>query len=129
MKLSVYSYDFIPLGGGTPIHKDVVYELEQYPEDRGRERPGAPRRPGHPSAHARLPGDDPVAGKPVADIEEGHISTSSCILANVALQLGRTLHWDAEKGRVRDDEEANRLLPGLSSALDSPSGRDGLSPV
>ena len=34
LKLSVYSYDFIPLGGGTPIHKDVVYELEQYPEDK-----------------------------------------------------------------------------------------------
>ena len=35
---------------------------------------------------------------------------ASCILANLALQLGRTLTWDAENGRVRDDEEANRLL-------------------
>ena len=29
--------------------------------------------------------------RPVADIEEGCISTASCILANLSLQLGRTL--------------------------------------
>ena len=34
LKLSVYSYDFVPLGGGTPIHRDVTYELEQYPVDK-----------------------------------------------------------------------------------------------
>jgi hypothetical protein len=49
-------------------------------------------------------------GKPVADIEEGYISTASCIMANLALQLGRTLTWDAEKGQVVGDDEANRLL-------------------
>jgi hypothetical protein len=49
-------------------------------------------------------------GRPVADIEEGHISTASCILANLALQLGRTLTWDADAGRVANDDEANRLL-------------------
>ena len=26
--------------------------------------------------------------RPVADIEQGHISTASCILANLALELG-----------------------------------------
>jgi len=109
-KPSVYSYDFIPLGGGSPIHKDVVCELEQYPEDKTEtdlERHVAPAIRRHmldflAAIQSR--------GKPVADIEEGHISTASCILANLALQLGRTLTWDAEKGRVRDDDEANRLL-------------------
>jgi hypothetical protein len=38
--------------------------------------------------------------KPVADIEQGYISTASCILANNALKLGRTLAWDSEKRRV-----------------------------
>jgi predicted dehydrogenase len=110
LKLSVYSYDFIPFGGGTPIHKEVAYELEQYPEDKTEkdlERHVAPAIRRHmldflAAIQSR--------GKPVADIEEGHISTASCILANLALQLGRTLTWDAEKGRVRDDDEANRLL-------------------
>ncbi len=110
LKLSVYSYDFIPLGGGSPIHKDVAYEFEQYPEDKTEkdlERHVAPAIRRHmldflAAIQSR--------GKPVADIEEGHISTASCILANLALQLGRTLTWDAAKGRVRDDDEANRLL-------------------
>ncbi len=34
LKASVMSYDFIPQGGGAAIHKDVTYELEQYPEDK-----------------------------------------------------------------------------------------------
>ena len=33
LKASVFSYDFIP-AQGTPVHKDVTYELEQYPEDK-----------------------------------------------------------------------------------------------
>jgi hypothetical protein len=46
----------------------------------------------------------------VADIEEGHISTASCILANVAMQVGRPLAWDSAKHEVAGDAEANRLL-------------------
>ncbi len=51
--------------------------------------------------------------KPVADIEEGHISTSSCILGNIALTLGRTLVWDSTAGRVERDDEANAMLRRL----------------
>jgi hypothetical protein len=46
----------------------------------------------------------------VADIEEGFISTSCCILANLSMRLGRTLAWDSQKSMVVGDEEANRLL-------------------
>jgi predicted dehydrogenase len=110
LKLSVMGYDFTPLDGGTPIHRDVTYEFEQFPEDRTEkdlERHVAPAIRRHlldflAAIQSR--------GKPVADIEQGHISTASCILANLALQLGRTLAWDPETGRVKDDEEANRLL-------------------
>jgi hypothetical protein len=49
-------------------------------------------------------------GRPVADIEEGYISTASCILANLAMKTGRTFEWDAVKQQVVDDDEANRLL-------------------
>ena len=49
-------------------------------------------------------------GRPVADIEQGYVSAASCILANLSCQLGRTLTWDAERGRVVGDEEADRLL-------------------
>jgi hypothetical protein len=49
-------------------------------------------------------------GKPVADIEQGHISTASCILANLSAQLGRSLTWDPAKHQVVNDAEANKLL-------------------
>jgi len=48
--------------------------------------------------------------KPVADIEEGHISTASCVLANLSMELGRTLQWDPVAGEVVNDEEANSKL-------------------
>jgi hypothetical protein len=48
--------------------------------------------------------------KPVADIEQGYISTTACILANMSLKLGRSLMWDNAAGRIVGDEEANRLL-------------------
>src|SRR5947199_2943896 len=34
LKASVMGYDFTPIGGGTPIHEDVRYELDEYPEDK-----------------------------------------------------------------------------------------------
>ena len=49
-------------------------------------------------------------GKPVADIEQGYISTASCILANISMDLGRTLAWDSQAQRVIGDDEANRRL-------------------
>jgi hypothetical protein len=48
--------------------------------------------------------------KPVSTLEEGYISTASCILANCAMQLGRTLAWDSQRQQIANDNEANRLL-------------------
>lgn len=47
---------------------------------------------------------------PVADIEQGHISTACCILANVSMELGRSLRWDEETGTVSHDPEAAAKL-------------------
>ncbi|MFI5456810.1 MAG: Gfo/Idh/MocA family protein [Isosphaerales bacterium] len=110
LKASVHGYDFTPLGGGTPVHRDVTYELDEFPEDKTEkdlERHVAPAIRGHMKD---LLAAIASRGRPVADIEEGYISTSSCILANLALQLGRSLTWDAKAGRVIGDDEANRLL-------------------
>jgi predicted dehydrogenase len=110
LKASVMSYDFVPFGQGQPVHKDVTYELEQYPEDKTEkdlEKHVAPAIRVHMKDFLRA---RETRGRPVADIEQGYISTASCILANLSLKLGRTLTWDAEKQRVVGDEEANRLL-------------------
>jgi hypothetical protein len=36
---------------------------------------------------------------PVSDIEQGYISTTACILANLSMTLGRTIAWDHAQGR------------------------------
>jgi predicted dehydrogenase len=111
LKASVMSYDFIPAAKGEkPIHKDVAYELDKYPVDKTEprlEQHVAPAIRGHMKD---LLANIATRGKPVADIEQGYISSTSCILANLSMQLGRTLQWDAQKGMVVGDEEANRLL-------------------
>jgi predicted dehydrogenase len=111
LKAGVMGYDFIPLEkGATPIHVDVTYELEQYPEDKTEERLERHVAPAIRRHMLDFLAARATRSKPVADIEQGHISTASCILANLALQTGRTLRWDAARGRIAGDEEANRLL-------------------
>ena len=48
--------------------------------------------------------------KPIMHIEAGHRVASLCILGNLSFQLQRKLEWDAVNERVKNDEEANRLL-------------------
>lgn len=110
LKASVMGYDFIPLGGGQPVHRDVAYELEQFPEDKTEkdlEKHVAPAIRGHMKNWLDC---IESRGKPVADIEEGHISTACCILANLSQQLGRSLAWDSAAGRISHDDDANKLL-------------------
>lgn len=110
LKCSVMSYDFIPMHGGPSIHKDVTYELEQYPEDKVEpdlEQHVAPAVRGHMRNWLAA---RESRGKPVADVEQGHISSASCILANIAMELGRPLTWDSRTQRIVNDEDANRRL-------------------
>ncbi len=88
----------------------MKYELDEYPEDKTEkdlERHVAPAIRHH---WMDLLAAIDKRSKPVADIEQGYISTSSCILANLSMKLGRSLKWDAERQMVVGDEEANRLL-------------------
>jgi predicted dehydrogenase len=48
--------------------------------------------------------------RPNADIEEGHKSTRLCHLGNIALRVGRVLHFDDKTETLKDDPEANKLL-------------------
>jgi predicted dehydrogenase len=110
LKASVMSYDFVPRGGGEAVHRDVTYELEQFPEDKTEkdlERHVAPAIRVHMKD---LLANMKTRGRPVADIEQGYISTTACILANLSMQLGRSLEWDHARGVVKGDEEANRRL-------------------
>ena len=95
---STMKYDFIPADKSEKIHGDVIYEKEKFPEDLnepGIELHAAPATRLHMLNF--LEAIDKVI-RPAADIQEGHISTASCILANISMQLGgRPLSYDPQK--------------------------------
>lgn len=107
---STMQYDFIPQGKGEKIHKDVVYEKEKYPEDLTEpdiELNAAPATRLHMLDFLKAIDN---RTRPVADIEEGHISTASCIIANLSMKLGRPLVYDPVKKLIVGDAEATKLL-------------------
>lgn len=110
LEASTMQYDFIPQGKGDKIHKDVVYEKEKYPEDLTEpdiELNAAPATRLHMLDFLKAIKNK---SKPIADIEEGHISTASCILANLSMKLGRPLVYDPKTRTVKNDAEATVLL-------------------
>jgi len=111
LKASTMRADFIPLDkNAQTIHFDCVYEREKFPEDLTEpdiELNAAPA--------TRLHMLDFLVAvdhrtRPIADIEQGHISTASCILANIAMKLGRPLSYDPQRREVTGDAEATALL-------------------
>ena len=117
LKASVHTFDFTPLGGGTPIHREwndanAKYPVDsnKFPEDKTEKRIEyhvAPAIREHMKDLLRCVAS---RGRPRADIAGGSTSTSMCVLANLSLQLKRSLTWDEAGGRVIGDEEANKLL-------------------
>ncbi len=111
LKASVNKYEFIPRARGMkPMKGEPLFEYDKYPEDKTEkdlEQHVASAVRGHMVDFLARVAD---RGRPVADIEQGHISSASCFLANIAMDLGRTLEWDAENGRVIGDPGANERL-------------------
>ncbi|HKD35678.1 MAG TPA: Gfo/Idh/MocA family oxidoreductase [Pirellulales bacterium] len=110
LKASTDSYDFIPEGSGKPIHKDAVLERDKFPEEATEKDMDFS---GAPCTRANLQNFldcIETRNRPISDIEVAHISTASCILANVSMQLGRAIVYDSAKRQVAGDAEATRLL-------------------
>jgi predicted dehydrogenase len=113
LKASVFRYDFIPAGSDKPERsRKALLEYDKYPVDeteKDLERHVAAAMRGHwlnfIAARQRR-----GEVRPVADIEQAHISSASCFLANLGLDLGRSLKWDPVKHEVPGDAEANRRL-------------------
>lgn len=111
LRMSTMRYDFTPIDPkGEKLHQDVVFEKEKYPEDLKEERielNAAPATRGHMLDF--LAAIDKKT-RPIADIEAGHISTASCIIANLAMRVGRPLSYDPVKKIILNDPEATALL-------------------
>jgi len=106
----VWKYDFIPADSGEKLHGDLLWEKEKYPEDLIESDielhvASATRRHMINFLEAIDKGTSPVA-----DIEQGHISTASCIIANLSMQLKRPLSYDPVNRVIIGDEEATKLL-------------------
>lgn len=107
---STMQYDFVPYGEGEKIHKDVVYEKEQYPEDlteKDIELNAAPATRLHMLDFLKAIDQ---GSRPVADIQEGHISSASCIMANLSMAVERPLIYDPANRIVLNDDEATKML-------------------
>jgi hypothetical protein len=93
------------------IHFECVYEREQYPEDLTEDRielNAAPATRLHMKNWLESIDKDTL---PIADVEDGHISTASCILANISMELGgRPLRYDPKTMTVLNDPEATAKL-------------------
>jgi len=110
LEASTMRYDFIPDGKGEKIHKDVVYEKEKYPEDLTEDKIELNAAPA-----TRLHMLDFLAAidkgsRPIADIGVGHISTASCLMANLSMKTGRPIVYDPSKRIITGDAEATALL-------------------
>jgi predicted dehydrogenase len=107
---SVMQYDFTPQGDGSSLHGDALYELEKFPNDKNEadiELHAVPATRRHLIDFLASIENDT---RPFSDIEEGHISTASCILANLSMKAGRPLRYDAKNHTLTGDPEAAALL-------------------
>lgn len=111
LSCSTMKYDFVPVDKGEKIHGDVVFEREKYPADLKEDKIELNAAPATRQHMLNFLAAIDKKVKPVADIEQGHISTASCILANLSMQLGgRPLIYDPLKKEVVGDTEATQLL-------------------
>ena len=96
--------------GGQPVHNDVTYEFEQFPEDKTEKDLETHVAPAIRAPHEGLPGLHRIAQEARRRHRAGLHLDDGCILANLSMQLGRSLTWDHARGMVVNDEEANKLL-------------------
>src|SRR5258705_3777996 len=107
LKAGVNGYEFFPEGKDkATLSGEPLFEYDKYPEDKTEkdlERHVASAVRWHMKNLLERTAD---RGRPVADIEQGDISTASCVLAKMAMKVGRTLQWDPEGQQVTNEREA-----------------------
>ena len=105
VKLDVDKWEFVPHNGGKALED----KADLMPELADQDQPAniVPGGLGHMKDFLECVG---TRKPPVADIAEGYISTTTCLLGNVALKVGRSLTWDAKSQTVAADDDANKLF-------------------
>jgi predicted dehydrogenase len=108
LSLGSVNYLFEPFEG-SPVSGDLSEEIAKFPHDKDLLRSDRQLVPlTRPNMRDFIAAIE-AGRKPVADVEEGYISTSSVILANMSLDLGRPIKWDG-KAVIGDAEAEKRLM-------------------
>jgi predicted dehydrogenase len=111
LKASTERWEFVPDGKTEPAMSGrPLLETEKYPEEKD-EKNFEPHAASATREHMRnFLAARADRSKPVADIEQGHISAASCILGNIGMELGRTITVDPATGQAVGDEEVTKRL-------------------
>ena len=110
LKGSVHKYEFISNDGKVISSMGALYEKDRYPEDVTEKDIEIHVAPATRSHMIDLLKAIETNSTPVADISQGHISTASCIMANLSMALGRPLSYDKRLHVIVNDKEATKLL-------------------
>lgn len=113
LECNTMMYDYTPLRGvnAEPEHVDVEMDRVNFPEDLTEKQIELNAAPAMRAHMLDFLAAIENGGKPVADIEQGHISTASCIMANISQSLGgRPLVYDPKSRSIVGDPEATALL-------------------
>jgi len=109
LKFDLWKAEYTPRNRKKKAERiDCWQEQDLYPEERSEkwlEPQATPATRVHHADFLRCVRD---RKQTVAPLEEGHISSTCCILANNAMDLGRTIEWDGEQ--CVGDDEANAML-------------------
>ena len=104
LNVTLADWTFTPTGGGKAAGGKAEVEA-----DPAKQEDPLVRVAGR--AHNRdFLGCTVTRNRPVADVEEGHVSTALCLLGNISMRVGRSLRWDGEREQIVGDEEATKLL-------------------
>jgi len=111
LKASVQRCEVIPTDKNADgWQAEALIETDKYPEEREEQRIEAHASPPTRRHLANLLDCIENKTRPVADIEEGNLSSACCVLANLALDTGRALQFDPATRTIPGDAEATALL-------------------
>ena len=111
LKASVHRCEFIPVDKNAQGWQvKATLEPDKYPEENEEKRFEAHTAPATRNHFTNLLNCIENKQLPVADIAEGNLSTACCILANLALDTGRSLAFDPATRTIPNDPAASALL-------------------
>jgi predicted dehydrogenase len=110
LTLGSVTYAFEPADGGPTLSGNLDAEIRKFPHDRDLLSMDHQLVPLTRSNMRDFIAAIEQNRRPAADVEEGYVSTSTAILANLAMDLGRPLRWDGKKESVIGDAEAEQRL-------------------